>query len=134
MEKISCFNYRDIKVQENLQIQGQLLSWQSLYTGIQINRLIPICPGKSAALKLVLQTKLATWFCWVKHICFHKMQKRTFYNVSPLRKTLRGEKKKNKKKNLCWKWQLLQSAESTSLIKAEEKWWEINIGLNNDWK
>lgn len=60
MEKISCFNYRDIKVQENLQIQGQLLSWHSLYTGIQINRLIPICPGKSAALKLVLQTKLAT--------------------------------------------------------------------------
>lgn len=63
MEKITCLNYRDIKVQESLQIQGQLLSWYSSSTGIQINRPIPICPGKSAAFKLVLQTKSATWFC-----------------------------------------------------------------------
>lgn len=60
MEKITCLNYRDIKVQESLQIQGQFLSWYDSYTSLQINRLTPICPGKSATFKLVLQTKSAT--------------------------------------------------------------------------
>jgi len=65
MEKITCLNYRNIKAQKSLQIQGQLLSWCSSYTGIQINSPIPICPRKSADFKSVLQTKSATWFCWV---------------------------------------------------------------------
>lgn len=62
MEKITCLNYRNIEVQETLQIQGQILSSYSSYTGIQINktRLIPICPGKGKVFKLVLQTKQAT--------------------------------------------------------------------------
>lgn len=55
MEKITCLKYRDIKAQESLQIQGQLLSWYGSYTSIQINRLTYICPGKNAAFKLVLQ-------------------------------------------------------------------------------
>lgn len=51
MEKITCLKYREIKAQESLQIQGQLLSWYNSYTSIQINRLTPICPGKSATFK-----------------------------------------------------------------------------------
>lgn len=108
-------------------------SWYSSSIGIQMNRLTPTPPSKSAVFNLVLQTKLATWFCWVKHKRFHKIQKRTFYNVSPLGKTSEEKKKKKpEKKKLCRKWQLLQTAESTSLVKAEKKQWEISI--YNIWK
>lgn len=68
--------------------------------GIQMNRLTPTPPSKSAVFNLVLQTKLATWFCWVKHKRFHKIQKRTFYNVSPLGKTSEEKKKKTWKEKV----------------------------------